>query len=335
MLKEEKIKEYAKECGADVVGITSMERFDGLPKEMDPRFIFPDAKSMIVMGFRILRGVFRGIEEGTWFTAYSLMGYEGMRWVRMPVVLWDFTKIIENEGYEAIPIPGHFPWSNIDNLNPDEIGTDFIDVNPSRVGDIDANFSRPVSEDKPAPDVFFQLKVAAFCAGLGEIGYSGTFLTPEFGPRQMFAAIITDAPLEPDPLFSEELCDNCKECVKNCPAQAISETEKVKVKVAGREIEWALLDFDKCSVAFHGGVKEYNPFMVSPEDEKGFTEQPYTKSKKYKVSPVYWHGRGLGGMRGCQIACMIHLEEQGKLENVFKHPFRRREPWKMEGGEQC
>ena len=104
MLTSKKVKEVAKKSGADIVGIASMDRFEGLPKEMDPRQIFPEAKSMIVLGFRILRGCLRGIEEGTWFTAFSFMGYGGIRWVFQPICLWKFTKIIENEGYEnALP----------------------------------------------------------------------------------------------------------------------------------------------------------------------------------------------------------------------------------------
>ncbi|MBU0477840.1 hypothetical protein KKC91_04650 [bacterium] len=330
MLTKNDVKKCARKCGADLVGITSMDRFEGLPKQMDPRYIFPDAKSMIVIGFRIFRGVFRGIEEGTFFNPYSFMGYEGTRWVFAPVTLWNFTKLLENEGYEAVPIPDNFPWSNIDNLDPDNIGQEFINVNPSAFGKTDGKWSKPVSPEKPAPDIFFQLKIAGVCAGLGEIGYSGMFLSPEFGPRQMLAAIITDAPLDPDPLFKGKLCDMCMACVKECPANAISETQKVKIRVAGKDIEWAKLDFKKCSVAFHGGVKEYNPFMVTPEDKEGFNQQPYTESMKYKLSPVHWYGRGLGGMRGCQIACMIHLEQKGKLKNVFKTPFRKGKPWKAD-----
>ena len=329
MLTSKQVKTHAKKCGADIVGITSMDRFKGLPKQMDPRRIFPDAKSMIVMGFRILRGAFRGIEEGTFFATYSIMGYNGTRWIFQPVVLWNFTKLLENKGYEAVPIPDNFPWSNIDKLDPDYIGQDFINVNPSMIGKAGGNWSKPVSSEKPAPDVFFQLKIAALCAGLGEIGYSGMFLTPEFGPRQMFAAVITDAPLEPDPLFKGKLCDNCMACVEECPVNAISKTEKTKITVAGRKLEWAKLDFKKCSVAFHGGVKDYNPFIVSKKDEKGFAQQPYTKSMKYKLAPILWDGRGIGGMRGCQVACMIHLEEQGKTKNAFKARFRKKKSWRV------
>jgi len=42
-----------------------MDRFDGAPPEYDPRYIFPEAKSVIGLGFRIHHGLLRGIEEGT------------------------------------------------------------------------------------------------------------------------------------------------------------------------------------------------------------------------------------------------------------------------------
>ena len=42
---------------------------------MDPRYIMPEAKSLIVIGFRVMRGSLRGIEEGTFFSNYSSMGY--------------------------------------------------------------------------------------------------------------------------------------------------------------------------------------------------------------------------------------------------------------------
>ena len=44
------VKAKAKECGADIVGIAPMSRWEGTDKQHDPRYIFPGAKSMIVMG---------------------------------------------------------------------------------------------------------------------------------------------------------------------------------------------------------------------------------------------------------------------------------------------
>jgi epoxyqueuosine reductase len=319
MLKTEEVKEYAKRCGADLVGITSMDRFEGAPKQMDPRYIFPDAQAMIVLGFRILRGALRGIEEGTFYVAYAGMGYAGINWVYQPMTIWNLAKMLEDEGYEAVPIPNCFPWSNSDNSGQ----------NPELTGLMRESFSRPVSPDRPAPDVFIHMRIAAFCAGLGEIGYSKMFLTPDFGPRQRLACIITDAPLEPDPVYSgPELCDRCMLCAEDCTGGAISTDETVQVTVAGRELEWGKIDYHKCSRYFCGASKDYNPFMVSGKDEEGFT-QPVGQGQRYKVSPVYVYGRALEGARGCIRACMIHLEEQGKVKNAFKHPFRRRKPWRL------
>ena len=65
------IKEAALAAGADACGIGSMDRFDGAPREMDPRYLFPEAKSVIGFVFRIPRGVQRGIEDGTHGLLYA------------------------------------------------------------------------------------------------------------------------------------------------------------------------------------------------------------------------------------------------------------------------
>ena len=320
MSMTERIKKFAKECGADIVGIASMDRFEGAPKQMDPRYIFPDAKAMIVMGFRILRGTLRGIEEGTFFVAYSSMGYAGINHIRQPVVLWEFCRALEDEGYEAVPLPNNFAWSNILTSG----------VDTETIGKARDSWSRPVSDDKPAPDVFFSMRIAAFCAGLGEIGWSKMLLTPQFGPRQRFAAVLTDAPLEPDPLYEgPQLCDRCMLCARDCTVGAISTTDSMKVRIAGRDLEWSDIDYAKCSLGFCGGDPAHNPFMVKDEEEARFNEHPYWRAQNFKVPPQNEYGRALEGASGCIRACMIHLEEQGKLENRFKEPFRKRKPWKL------
>lgn len=75
MLTSEKIKAAALASGADLCGIAPMSRFDGAPDEMNPQFLFPEAKSAIGFVFRIPRGVQRGIEEGTQFYQYPSMAY--------------------------------------------------------------------------------------------------------------------------------------------------------------------------------------------------------------------------------------------------------------------
>ncbi|MFO7948470.1 MAG: hypothetical protein R6V19_16830 [Armatimonadota bacterium] len=322
MLKAEDVKEYALKCGADLVGIAPMDRWEGAPKQCDARYIAPDAKSMIAMGFRIPRGSLRGIEEGTFYVSYASMGYAAINHVLQPMVLWPVTGMIEDAGYEAVPIANNFPWTNSDSSGQ----------NPERTGRHNPDRSLPVSPDKPAPDVFPHLRLAAFMAGLGEIGWSKMLLTPTFGPRQRVAIILTDAPLEPDPLYDgPKLCDMCMECARECTGGAIptDPDDNVEITIAGRTVRWANIDYDICSRYFCGGSPEYNPFMVTEKDKEGF-QQPVSQGQRYKVGPTYDYGRALEGARGCIRACMIHLEEQGKLKNTFDKPFRRRDPWKMD-----
>jgi len=191
-------------------------------------------------------------------------------------------------------------------------------------------WSRPVSPEKPSPDVFIHFRIAAFAAGLGEIGYSKIFLTPEFGPRQRFVLCLTDAPLEPDPIYEgSPLCDRCMLCVKNCSGKAISATEIIKVKIAGRKIEWGKLDELKCSYAYTGGIKWTNPFLPEDADENKWNKEWYGGYKFIKWKGAYGHNPAIEGARGCIRACMIHLEEQGKLNNKFMEPFRKRKPWRL------
>lgn len=176
MLSARTVKELALEKGADLVGIGSMDRFDGAPPGSDPRYIFPEAKSIIGLGFRIHRGIFRGIEEGTLFSAYPSMGYASINDVYAPMVLREVANFLEDHGYEAIPYQNTMV----------------------RLG---CGLGRAVSPEKPPPDVFLHFRIAGVICGMGEIGYSKLLLSPRFGPRQRLAFVITDAPLEPDPLL--------------------------------------------------------------------------------------------------------------------------------------
>jgi epoxyqueuosine reductase len=52
-------------------------------------------------------------------------------------------------------------------------------------------------------------------AGLGNIGFSKLLITPDFGPRVRLASILTNAPLEPDKEYKNNLCEDCdKKCAK-------------------------------------------------------------------------------------------------------------------------
>ena len=328
MITAQLIKDYARQCGADVVGIGDIQRFEGAPKQFDPRYIFPEATSIIGLGFRVHRGLYRGIEEGTWFAGLPSMGYANINDVYAPMVLRELGNMIEDEGYESV-----------------------LYQNTSvRFG---CGVGQAVSPDLPRPDVFIHFRIAAFICGMGEIGYSKIFLTPEFGPRQRFAFIITDAPLEADPIYEgPQLCDKCKLCVRDCPANALSGDESVKVNIAGHEVEWAKLDEEKCSAVYQAGTPEFSPFLSEEMAEKmrQLLDMPPGRERSEMLAYTggawgtfkdhvpynaagwesYHHPGTICGARGCQRACFIHLEEQGKLRNKFHHPFRIRKPWRLD-----
>lgn len=313
MTKDE-VKKLAKSLGADIVGIASMDRFEGAPKEMDPRYIMPEAKSMIVMGFRVMRGSLRGVEEGTFFGNYSAMGYGGLTYLYIPMTVINLCKYIEDEGYEAIPIGHQSEWRGIDNE-----------------GFPKKDFSVPVREGYPQPDVMLHLRICAYLAGLGEIGYSKMFLSPQFGPRQRIGVVLTDMEFEPDPIYEgPKLCNRCMACVNACPGSCISATETVKVTLAGHEVEWGAIDTKKCDVYFRGGVYTDDPEKSGNyDDREGVTRGSHSPFVK-KPENVYKSGQAVCGARGCTRACMMSLEARGVLENQFKQPFRRRRPWEID-----
>ena len=317
MLTAEKVKQYAKQLGADLVGIAPMSRFEGAPKQQDPRYIFPGAKSCIVLAFRVPRGYLRGIEEGTYFAAYTAMGYGGINQIYGPVVMRELCCYIEDHGYECAPVPNIYPCPSIAfETQRDEPGR-----------------SIPVEEGKPHPDILVDFRVAAYCAGLGEFGYSKVFLTPEFGPLQRFVVLLTDAELEPDPIYEGKLCDNCHACVRACSGHAISETETESITIEGHTCTWGKLDYIACSVAYRGGSSEYNPFLSTDanleECKNSYCGRPQL-DEWCGYPQLYGHNPALEGARGCMRECYNHLEKRGVLTHKFHNPFRTKKPWKID-----
>ena len=155
------VKEQAIAMGADLCGIASMDRFEGTPAQFDPRYIFPNAKSCIVLAFRLPRGYFRGIEEGTYFAAYAGMGYGHINKTVAPLTLRHLCCYLEDFGWEAVPVPNLFPGTSVKFQTQKHA----------------PEYSVPVREGLPNPDILVDTRVCAYLAGMGQIGYSKVFLT--------------------------------------------------------------------------------------------------------------------------------------------------------------
>ncbi|HNS33173.1 MAG TPA: hypothetical protein PKN36_09435, partial [bacterium] len=109
----------------------------------------------------------------------------------------------------------------------------------------------------------------AVAAGLGELGWNGQVLTPQYGPRQIFAALVTDAPLVCDSLYGgPQLCLRCYSCVKSCPSQAISPEDSVSISVNGKTFSWGKNDRLRCDWACkYGFMKEAGPGYIGSQTD--------------------------------------------------------------------
>lgn len=70
-------------------------------------------------------------------------------------------------------------------------------------------------------------KEAAVRAGLGQIGKHCLVINKKYGSWVAYQSIITDAELEFDEPFTENICGACDRCIKNCPTQALYESHRV------------------------------------------------------------------------------------------------------------
>ena len=290
------VKKIALEAGADLVGIASIDRFDNAPADLHPRTIFGHTQSVIALGCRMVRGALKVIEEGNYWQAYNCDSYQYLNEILAPHMLRKITVFLEDQGYTSVPI--HNPFSS--------------------------HQGRPVRPGGTRPDGLISLRVVGCAAGLGELGLSKLFLTPQFGPRQRIFALLTDAVLEPDPLLPEgSVCDNCGQCAKACPGDAIPLERSVEFKVGDRVFSHAPLDCEKCHTPHIGWDPRYSPFLK--EDSS-----PDNPPEYYKWLDMRFRHHTICGGRGCIRMCVDHLERTGRIEKRYQTPMVEGEQWEIE-----
>ena len=300
-----KIIEIAKANGADLVGFAPASRFaadDTIFK------IFPGTKTVVGLAFRVLRGIYRGVEEGSTYYQYTTMAVENMEETVMPMAQLKVAMAMEAEGAIAIPQRRHQQIMAEENSTNPEVAYDA--VYRSRTAETQMDFLN-----------------AAIQCGLGEKGLHNTLLTDEFGPMVRYCFILTDAELEASEVKTPHLCDKCGKCVKGCPGKAIAEDGTVD--------PW------QCAVYYNGANGTKNPFMP-PEAFSEFDDRLAIIAGEAKVTPetakkildnIYFYPPAQHAYqcsicgRACDVECYVHLEEKGVLTKKFNTPFRKREKW--------
>ncbi|MBR7165546.1 MAG: hypothetical protein IKD18_04625, partial [Clostridia bacterium] len=186
-----KVKELAYRLGADLVGIANIERYENAPIKMSPQGILPGAKSVVVCAVHHpdaaieLDGEIHPQVMGPYRIQYIMND-------KLDVLSFRIARLLDDMGYKTVPIASSNIWRY------------------RGYKEMDATF---------APDISHIY--GGVCAGLGELGWNGLCITPEYGARNRFISIITEAELTPTPLYNgPKLCDMCGECIRKCPTNA-------------------------------------------------------------------------------------------------------------------
>lgn len=267
-----KVKECAYGIGADLVGVAPISRFKNAPIMMSPQGILPTATNVVVCAIHHLD---EAIELGG--EAHpQIIGPYSIQYVmnlKLDYIAFRVARYLDSLGYEAVPIAA----SNIWRYRP--------------FADLTATF---------APDMSHIY--AATCAGLGQLGWHGLTMSPEYGPRNRFISVITNAPLCPTPLYDEtKLCDMCGECINHCPTDAYrKECNGVKsIEVEDKVFKFANKNLWRCAWAEH--------FDLDLD-----LEIPDVVDEKVILDTIDRHGMRGGEMGCCVKFCLPkHLRSDG------------------------
>jgi epoxyqueuosine reductase len=233
----EEVKALARAEGAHLVGIASVERFEGAPSGHHPTDLLRDARSVVVIAHRFPMGLLEGgrrgrkpelIPDDELFPvrqqAFSPGGagfFYPTANMRLQMIALQVACFLEDYGYLSTPLP--------------------------------ASGYRAANRY-----VLFSHRHAAVLAGLGEFGWNNLLLTPKYGPRVRLDSIITRAPLAADPLCEGPIClgEGCKLCLQANECFG----ERYDLEMAGKTMQLARFSGVCPSEACENGERPYIRF---------------------------------------------------------------------------
>ncbi|MBQ1264746.1 MAG: hypothetical protein IIY04_04940 [Oscillospiraceae bacterium] len=231
----DRIKAAAREFGADLVGIGDPDRWVSAPFSRTPRALMADCTATISLGIHYLDSCIElGGSPDARYPGPSVSNHVASE--HCNYAAFRLCKFIESLGYDALFTPSTGWWNYRENA------------------DSPRGFSGDITH-----------YYAAAAAGLGEIGWNNLCLSPEFGPRQRFITLVTNAPLVHDPMYDgDPICDRCKLCEKKCPG-AVFEKESngpMSVTIGERTFEFQHKNLWRCAC---GENFQLDSFMDRPE----------------------------------------------------------------------
>jgi epoxyqueuosine reductase QueG len=187
----DKLKQYALDNGADLVGVAPIERFGGAPQGHRPEDILPGARAVVACARRIPEGALDG-PATVYHRAMEVI------YAQLDLLAGRVALFLEAEGGRATPVPADEPY---------------------RYWEPENSYGRGDLSHKHA----------AQAAGLGRLGKNSLLITRQFGNRVHLVSVVTDVDLEPDPVLDWDPCpERCTLCLRACPAGALSGDQQVK-----------------------------------------------------------------------------------------------------------
>ena len=289
-LKNEIQKLALEELDMDLIGVSGVDRLANAPEGHRPTDLLPGAKSVISMATRlsdgVMQAIFRAHEDGLRHAQciYSTHGYSLIPNLSLKFAAYKMARFLEKKGFISTPLP-----------------------------------SGPGGGGAP-----FSHRHAAVAAGLGEFGWSGILVTPQYGPRVRLVSVLTRAEIEPDSMYpGGTICNRsvCQICLDICPTGAISATRNRSVNMGGKYFQYGWVDFPKCRVGSEGllkktlGLKDLplpeNPTLADVDNARLEIDPRQLAEANFPVDRATWYcGK-------CSAYCPVgQSPEYQKLHNL-------------------
>ena len=271
-LRAQDVKRKARELGADLVGIASAQALAEYPVPgcpNSPEQILIGAKSVVVLARRLLWGMSRELEWENRNVHYA----GELALTKMEEITYELGRYLEDHDYPSIITPSAYSRSHQVEIAGKALSLPHLAVE----------------------------------AGLGTLGLNLQLLTPEYGPRVILGAVVTQAEIEPDQKLERALClgEACGRCLLACPGDAIG--------------QWAL-NLERCLP--HSAPYGYH-FLERHIEKILESENPKERMEKVQSMDTFmiWQSmlRGVGiysGCTRCYDVCPAGADYEGHLKDV-------------------
>lgn len=184
---ESKVKQVIFSYGADVCGISNIERFSLAPEGFSPRDIFEECRSVIVFGKALPKGLTK-VDSRLIYAHYNSFIRDEVD----QIALRGAKFMEETFRAMAVPMPCDSPYEYWEKETLTGKG-------------------------------LISMKHAAALCGLGQLGKNSLLLNPKYGNLLTVGAIFTDLELQSDEQCENICIKGCTKCIDVCPAHAIQD----------------------------------------------------------------------------------------------------------------